>query len=95
MNNLNDPFLPKDIDDRKCRDHLADQLDTLSNLFDAVQLAQMKKLAASGEYLSLYQKLLALWKTSTTENQQGLVQAIGMAGMGAGLSSSKIAEDLS
>ena len=88
-------FMPRDVEDRKCRYHLMDLLTTLSKSVDALEVNSLKRLTTCGEYLSLYHKLLALWRNSTTENQQALVQAIGMAGMGAGLSSSKIAEDLS
>ena len=92
---LNDGSSPHiDLEDTKRRLHIGDNLLKLSEFFDSDTLHDLRKWAIEGRYLNLYTRLLVEWDTRMHSDNTDLINALIMSGMGAGLTPSEIAEDM-
>ena len=84
---------PRDLTDTKRRVELVKTLALLGSSIQRDTLLLLQRWTISGEYLRIYERLLQEWKCSE-KSADSFSQAIKIAGIGAGLSSEKIRQDL-
>lgn len=89
----NETPTPRDLSDTKRRVELVKTLALLGSNIERDTLLLLQRWTISGDYQRIYERLLEVWKHSEKKNER-FSQAITIAGLGAGLKTDKIRQDL-